>query len=150
MKFISTGLNIIDVFFLLKILEFYLYTKLKKNSFCTKACSSSPCKNGRKCLFNNRNYVCSCANGEYGKNCQHKILNSTIFKNSSILTYEKSFELTDLLTENQTIWSKANYTLLYQANRNGYDSNSFHSKCDGALGTLVLIKSEKNLGMKKY
>jgi len=34
--------------------------------------------------------------------------------------------------------------LLYRASVDGFDSKSFHSKCDGALGTLVLIKSENS------
>jgi len=37
--------------------------------------------------------------------------------------------------------SKVNITLLYQASRDGFIPKSFHSKCDGILGTLTLVKS---------
>jgi len=34
--------------------------------------------------------------------------------------------------------------LLFQASFDGFNVSSFHSKCDGILGTLVLIKSENS------
>jgi len=36
------------------------------------------------------------------------------------------------------------WQLLYQASRDGFNSSIFHSKCDGVLGTLTVIKSSNN------
>ena len=46
-----------------------------------------------------------------------------------------------MLNLNQTFISKVNITLLYQASRDGFFPKSFHSKCDGILGTLTVVKS---------
>jgi len=46
-----------------------------------------------------------------------------------------------LLNLNQTIVSKLNATLLYQASRDGFNAKAFHAKCDGVLGTLILVKT---------
>lgn len=37
-----------------------------------------------------------------------------------------------------------NWTLLYQASRDGYRARDFHSKCDGYNNTLVVIKTSKS------
>jgi hypothetical protein len=42
------------------------------------------------------------------------------------------------ITQNQT------FNMIYQATRDGFNSNIFHSKCDGVLGTLTVIKSNSN------
>lgn len=78
-------------------------------------------------------------NGSSGQNCEIKKLNSTIFKDSTILTNQKSIELINLLNLNQTNVSIA---LLYQASRDGFNPQSFHSKCNGVLGTLTLVKTD--------
>jgi len=43
--------------------------------------------------------------------------------------------------------SKVNITLLYQASRDGFIPKSFHSKCDGILGTLTLVKSNNEFSL---
>ena len=63
-------------------------------------------------------------------------MNSTTFKNSTILTNELGLNLIKLIGLNKT-----NVKLLYQARRDGFDNTIFHSKCDGFLGTLTVIKS---------
>ena len=37
--------------------------------------------------------------------------------------------------------TNTNFKLIYQASRDGFDSNAFHSKCDGIYGTLTLIRT---------
>ena len=81
------------------------------------------------------NYTCKCVKSWYGQNCQYKQLNSTIFKNSTILTKEQSNKLVNLIGLNQT------FKLIYQASRDGFRASNFHSKCDNALNSLVVIKS---------
>ena len=66
-------------------------------------------------------------------------MNSTIFKNSSILTNEQSSDLIELIGLNKT-----NVKLVYQASRDGFDPSIFHSKCDGIERTLTVIKSENS------
>ena len=97
------------------------------------------CQNGGICSLNDFDYKCTCIGGFYGKNCQHKILNSTIFKNSTILTNEQSLDLIELIGLNKT-----NVKLVYQASRDGFDPSIFHSKCDGIERTLTVIKSENS------
>ena len=77
-----------------------------------------------------------CKNGYYGPACQYKILNSTIFKNSTILTNELSLKLVNLTG------IKSNYSLIYQASIHSFRSSSFHSKCDNIRNTLTIIKSK--------
>ena len=36
------------------------------------------------------------------------------------------------------------WTLIYQASKDGFSSNEFHSMCDGFLATLTVIKSENS------
>jgi len=79
-------------------------------------------------------------NGYYGPKCQYKQLDSTIFKNSTILTNEQSLSLVKLLSFNQT----STWQLLYQASRDGFNPRTFHDKCDGVQGSLVVIKSNSN------
>ena len=33
------------------------------------------------------------------------------------------------------------FTLLYRASRDGYTAAAFHSKCDGKINTLIIIRS---------
>ncbi len=85
------------------------------------------------------NYTCICTNGYYGSNCQYKQLNSTIFKNSTILTNELSLQLVNL-----TGFSfNSSWSLLYQASVDSFRASSFHSKCDQISNTLTVIKSKK-------
>jgi hypothetical protein len=71
-------------------------------------------------------------------------LNSSIFVNSTILTNEQSLNLINLISINQTKLSNKTWNLLYQASRDGFNSSIFHSKCDGVLGTLTVVKSTYN------
>ena len=91
------------------------------------------------CSLIGNDYKCSCIGDFFGKNCQNKKLNSTIFENSTILTDEKSLDLLNLLGLNKT-----SYQLLYQASIDGFSANSFHSKCDGVFGILTVIKSNNS------
>jgi hypothetical protein len=42
------------------------------------------------------------------------------------------------IPQNQTL------KMIYQASRDGFSSYTFHSKCDGVLGTLTVIKSNSS------
>ena len=85
------------------------------------------------------NYTCKCVGNAYGDNCEYKKLNSTIFVNSTILTEEKSFDLVNLLKLNNT-----SFKLLYQSSKDGVSASEFHAKCDGASGTLTVLKSQSS------
>ena len=97
------------------------------------------CQNGGVCSLVGNNYKCSCIGEFFGLNCQHKILNSTTFKNSTILTNEQSLDLLKLIGLNKTT-----VKLLYQSSRDGFDGGVFHSKCDGVSATLTVIKSKNS------
>ena len=66
-------------------------------------------------------------------------MNSTLFKNSTILTNEKSSDLVKLIGLKIT-----SVKLLYQASKDGFDPSIFHSKCDGVSSTLIVIKSKNS------
>jgi hypothetical protein len=102
-------------------------------------CSESLCQNGGVCSIAGNNYKCDCINDFFGRNCQNKILNSTIFNNSTILSEEKSSDLVKLIGLNVT-----KNQLLYQASRDGFDPSVFHSKCNGVGKTLTVIKSKNS------
>ena len=91
------------------------------------------------CSLVGNNYKCSCVSDFFGTNCQHKVLNSTSFVNSTILTNEMSINLVKLIEFNNT-----NFKLLYQASRDGFDNKIFHSKCDGVGRTLTVMKSKNS------
>ena len=97
------------------------------------------CQNGGLCSLTGDNYKCSCVNDYFGRNCQHKTLSSTIFKNSTILSEENSSNLINLIGVNKT-----NVKLLYQASRDGFDNEAFHAKCDAVSATLIVIKSKNS------
>ena len=102
------------------------------------ACWNSPCFNGGTCKRAiNNNFQCICISGYYGVRCQYKILNSTIFQNSTILTQDESVLLKQVLNFS----SNPSFSLIYQASRDGFGLKDFHSKCDGILNTLMVIKS---------
>ena len=71
------------------------------------------------------------------KQSENQPLNSTIFKNSTILTNEQSLLLCNLTN----IPSNKVWPLLYQASRDGFKVSNFHSKVDGIQGTLTIIKT---------
>ena len=65
-------------------------------------------------------------------------MNSTIFPNSAILTQEQSKNLVSLTG----FQANLSYHLIYQASRDGFGQDDFHSKCDGIKKrTLIVIKS---------
>jgi hypothetical protein len=43
------------------------------------------------------------------------------------------------ITQNQTL------NMIYQASRHGFNSSIFHSKCNGVLGTLTVIKGNNKI-----
>ncbi len=88
-------------------------------------------------------FVCNCLNGYFGSYCQSSVLNSTIHKNSTILTQENSLILVENIT-NTVFPSDTTYTLIYQATRNGFSTSNFHAKCDGILNTLIIVKTSES------
>ncbi len=76
-------------------------------------------------------------NGFNGVNCNEKFLDSNIFQNSTILSQKQSVTLVQVLNFSNTV----NFSLIYQASRDGFGLNDFHSKCDGILNTLMIIKT---------
>ncbi len=119
-----------------KRLNFYYDISL----FSFKACWSSPCFNGAGCKSVKDNFVCSCLSGYFGSFCQSKVLNSTVHTNSTILTQEKSLMFIENITKG-VFPSDTKYTLIYQATKHGFLISDFHSKCDGILNTLMIIKT---------
>jgi len=98
-----------------------------------------PCMNGAQCkVVNISQYICTCLNGFTGINCNKKGYNSTIFQNSTFLTQEESVSLKQILNFTN---SNTSFSLIYQASRDGFGLNDFHSKCDGILNTLMIIKT---------
>jgi len=75
--------------------------------------------------------TCICAKGYYGSNCQY-------FNSSKILNEMQSVQLFNLV-DNSSSWS-----LIYQASTDGFSSRIFHKKCNGILGTLVVIRAGLN------
>ena len=63
-------------------------------------------------------------------------LNSSVLVGSSILTEEQSVQLLNLTG----LGLYRNFTLLYQARRDGFRTLDFHTKCDGNLNTFVVVK----------
>ena len=78
------------------------------------------------------NYNCSCVNDYYGSNCEYIRDKNT---NSTILSEIKMKELKSLvnLPNNKTL------KMIYQSSTDGFDK--FHSKCDGFLRTLIVMKA---------
>ena len=62
------------------------------------------------------------------------------FSNSKILTNEKSLELISLLAFDETLYPGQTWQLLFQASLDGFKAKNFHSKCDGLLDTLVVVR----------
>jgi hypothetical protein len=67
-------------------------------------------------------------------------LNSSLFENSSILTEELSEALLNLTG----LSMYEDFSLIYQARRDGFRTIDFHAKCDGHLNTLVVVKEADN------
>jgi hypothetical protein len=59
--------------------------------------------------------------------------------NSNLLTGQQPAKLINLCEFSH----KDKWTLLYRATRDGFDSNDFHSKCDGHSNTLTLCKAKE-------
>ena len=100
-------------------------------------CWVFPCKHGGTCVPNGMNYTCNCIKSVYGNKCQYYTYPST---NSTILDGNGLQNLKSLLN----VPLNKTWQLLYRASRDGFISSSFHSKCDGFLGTLTLIKSNNS------
>jgi hypothetical protein len=97
------------------------------------------CQNNGICTNNGNVYSCKCVDNFYGSNCQFQYLplNSTTFINSTILTQERGISLLNLIRV--PFYSRA--TRVYQASKDGFGARDFHSKVDGILGTLTVVKS---------
>ena len=91
-------------------------------------------------MANEDNFECNCLTSYFGLVCQSKVLNSTILKNSTIFTQEQS----QLLKNLTNFPSETVYTLIYQATKNGFGMSDFHSKCDGIMNTLMIIKTTES------
>jgi len=68
-------------------------------------------------------------------------LNSTLFKNSTILTNEQSIQLANLINLNQ---SDSSIELLYQGSVDGFLSQNLYSKLESLQGGLIVAKSTHN------
>jgi hypothetical protein len=93
--------------------------------------------NGGSCIVVSNSFVCKCIGGYDGTTCNRKVLNSTIFKNSTILSQSDSLTLKNLLDFSNS----SSFSLIYQATRDGFGINSFHSNVNGSLNTLMVIKT---------
>jgi hypothetical protein len=62
------------------------------------------------------------------------------FKSEILNGEQQSFELIDLCEF--STYDK--WTLLYRGTRDGFDSNDFHSKCDGHSNTLTILKAKES------
>ncbi len=68
-------------------------------------------------------------------------MNSTLFKNSTILTNEQSIQLANLINLNQ---SDSSIKLLYQGSVDGFLSQNLYSKLESLQGGLIVAKSTHN------
>ncbi len=80
-------------------------------------------------------YNCSCINGFKGSNCELKPFDS------SILTDAQSTQLFSLIGFSSSLFSSKP---IYQASKDGFSASNFHSKCDNAPNTLVIIRTVNN------
>jgi hypothetical protein len=69
--------------------------------------------------------------------CVRAETDSIIFQNSNILTQKQSVSLQKLLNFSKSI----NYTLIYQASRDGFGISDFYSVCSGIFNTLMIIQT---------
>ena len=67
------------------------------------------------------------------------MFNSINFPKSTIFTQELSIKLCNLID----LPSNSSYPLIYQASKDGFSANDFHSKVDNTTGTLTVIKTTK-------
>jgi hypothetical protein len=66
---------------------------------------------------------------------------------SQILTdLQQSIELIDLCEFSPN----DKWSLLYRGTRDGFDSNDFHSRCDGHANTLTILKGVYNSKMGQF
>jgi hypothetical protein len=94
--------------------------------------------NGGSCSQTaNFTYFCTCINSFSGQSCNRKIFDSIDFPNSNILTQNQSGSLLKIIKP----FSHIGFSLIYQASRDGFGLKDFHSKCDGVLNTLMIIKT---------
>jgi len=94
----------------------------------------NPCINDGECISVNTSFFrCECKEHYIGQNCEIKKveLHSEIFNYDEFEEFKRSLDLTNI----------QNWSLIYQASIDGFDASSFHSKCDRALNTLIVIKT---------
>ena len=97
------------------------------------------CQNEGVCSLVGDGFKCDCVGDFFGQYCQLRRLNSTIFKDSAILTNEQGLDLVDLIGLNNS-----SFKLLYQLSVDGSNTKIFHSKCDEAAATLTVIKTQNS------
>jgi len=68
----------------------------------------------------------------------NRLNSSSSFMNSSILTRNEGISLTQMLNY------PTDAKLIYRATRDGFNSSSFHSKCDRISNTVTIIKTTSN------
>ena len=66
-------------------------------------------------------------------------INSTLFESSKILTQEQGVSLQNLINFSNT----TEFTLIYQASRDGFTLNDFHFNCDNFSNTLLIIQTNQ-------
>jgi hypothetical protein len=66
--------------------------------------------------------------------------NSNSLKSEILKGERKSFELLKLCEFS----SNDKWSLLYRGTRDGFDSDDFHSKCDGHSNTLTIFKAKQS------
>jgi len=101
-------------------------------------CQNEPCLNQGICKPNETFYTCTCTNHYFGPVCQY--YKNPAFPQSKILTNKN---LVDTLY-NLTGFQSKQFSMIYQASKDGFRSVDFHSKCDNISDTLTLIKTTKS------
>jgi hypothetical protein len=62
------------------------------------------------------------------------------FKSEILTNEQQCFELINLCEFSPSV----KWTLLYRGTRDGFDSNDFHSRCDGRANTLTILKAKES------
>jgi len=63
----------------------------------------------------------------------------TIFPNGTLLKHEQKMKLNEFYGNRDQQWQ-----LIYKASRDGFDTNTFHSRCDNKGPTMTIVQSNNN------
>jgi hypothetical protein len=103
----------------------------------------NPCLNDGECINVNASFFrCDCKKNFSGQNCTLK----KVELHSEIINYNESEEFKRILN----LTTIQNWSLIYQASIDGFDASNFHSKCDKALNTLIVIKTTNSYTFGGY